>query len=202
MGRWHGVTSDTYKRLIIDSGAVYKDFVDQDNPGTLLGATRGGSTFTIEQEIKDMVVDGAKGPVKGGRRITRVNVKLVCNFIEHSADLWQHALPGSEYSSDFTTTLVPEDDEHVEFRRSLEIALTDYIDNVVLIGQVTGTDQAVVCGIKNALADGNFELAFVDNEETGLSVQFTAHFNPDCLDEEPWILWYPEDLTTTTAPGC
>ena len=202
MGRWHGVTSDTYKRLIIDSGAVYKDFVDQDNPGTLLGATRGGSTFTIEQEIKDMVVDGAKGPVKGGRRITRVNVKLVCNFIEHSADLWQHALPGSEYSSDFTTTIVPVDDEHVEFRRSLEIALSDYIDYVVLIGQVTGTDQAVVCGIKNALADGNFELAFVDNEETGLSVQFTAHFHPDCLDEEPWILWYPEDLTTTTAPGC
>jgi len=200
MGRWHGVNSDTYKRLIIDSGAVYKDFTSQAVPGTLLGATRGGSTFTIEQEIKDMAVDGAKGPVKGSRRITRVNVKLVCNFIEHSADLWEHALPGSEYAADFATTIEPVDAYHVEFRRSLEIALADYIDNVVIIGQVTGTDQAVVCGIKNALADGNFEMAFVDNEETGLTVQFTGHFDPDALDEEPWILWYPEDLTTTTAP--
>ena len=200
MGRWHGITSDTYKRLIIDSGAVYKDFTDLANPGTRVGATRGGSTFTIEQEFKDMAVDGAKGPVKGSRRITKVNVKLVCNFIEHSADLWEMALPGSEYAADFATTIAPVDSDHVEFRRSLEIALSDYIDNVVLIGQITGTNQAVVCGIKNALADGNFEMAFTDSEETGLSVQLTAHFNPDNLDEEPWILWYPEDLTTTTAP--
>jgi len=200
MGRWHGITSDTYKRLIIDSGAVYKDFTDLANPGTRVGATRGGSTFTIEQEFKDMAVDGAKGPVKGSRRITKVNVKLVCNFIEHSADLWEMALPGSEYAADFATTIAPVDSDHVEFRRSLEIALSDYIDNVVLIGQITGTNQAVVCGIKNALADGNFEMAFTDSEETGLSVQLTAHFDPDNLDEEPWILWYPEDLTTTTAP--
>jgi len=200
MGRWHGITSDTYKRLIIDSGAVYKDFTDLANPGTRVGATRGGSTFTIEQEIKDMAVDGAKGPVKGSRRITKVNVKLVCNFIEHSADLWEMALPGSEYAADFATTIAPVDSDHVEFRRSLEIALSDYIDNVVLIGQITGTNQAVVCGIKNALADGNFEMAFTDSEETGLSVQLTGHFDPDNLDEEPWILWYPEDLTTTTAP--
>jgi len=200
MGRWHGVDTDTYKRLIIDSGAVYKDFVSQAVPGTLLGATRGGSTFTIEQEIKDMSVDGAKGPVKGSRRITRVNVKLVCNFIEHSAELWEHAIPGSTYAPDFLTTIDPADAYHVEFRRTLEILLADYITNVVIIGQITGTDQAVVCGIKNALADGNFEMAFVDNEETGLVVQFTAHFDPSDLDEEPWILWYPEDLTTTTAP--
>lgn len=200
MPRRHGVTKDTYKRLVIDSGAVYKDFVSQAEPGTLLGATRGGSTFTIEPEVKDMVVDGAKGPVKGGRRITRLNVKLVCNFIEHSADLWLNAIPGSEFYHDETTTLVPSDAFHVEFRRSLEIALADYIDNIVIVGQITGTDQAVVCGVKNALADGPFEMAFVDNEEAGLVVQFTGHFDPSALDEEPWILWYPEDLTTTTAP--
>ena len=200
MARWHGITNDTYRRLIIDSGAVYMNFVDQDNPGTLLGATRGGSTFTIEQEIKDMVVDGAKGPVKGGRRITKVNVKLVANFISHSVELWNYALPGSEYSASFATTEDPNSDDHIEFRRHLEIALSDYIDNIVIVGQITGTEQAVVCGLKNALADGNFEFAFTDNEETGLSVQFTAHFTPCDLDSEPWILWYPEDLTTTAGP--
>lgn len=198
--RWHGITQDTYKRLVIDAGAVYKDFVDQANPGTLLGATRGGSTFTIEQEIKDMAVDGAKGPVKGSRRITKVNVKLAVNFIEHTANIWNYALPGSEYEDNFTTTISPVDDDHVEFRRRLKIELADYIGNIVIVGQISGTDQAVVCGIKNALADGNFEMAFSDNEEAGLAVQFTAHFDPADLDEEPWILWYPIDLTTTTAP--
>jgi len=200
MGRWHGITDETYKRLIIDSGAVYMNFIDQQNPGTCLGATRGGSTFTIEQEIKDMAVDGAKGPVIGSRRITKINVKLVANFIQHSVELWNKALPGSEYSDSFATTEIPNSTDHIEFRRWLEIQLADYIDNVVLIGQITGTNQAVVCGVKNALADGNFEFAFVDNEETGLSVQFTAHFDPNNLDKEPWILWYPNDLTTTDAP--
>jgi hypothetical protein len=43
-------------------------------------------------------------------------------------------------------------------------------------------------------------MAFADGEEAGLSVQFTAHFTPCDLDSEPWILMYPIDLTTTTAP--
>jgi len=200
MGRWHGITDESYKRLIIDSGAVYMNFVDQADPGTLLGATRGGSTFTIEQEIKDMQVDGAKGPVIGSRRITKINVKLVANFIEQNVTIWNKALPGSEYSASFATTEDPADAYHVEFRRHLQIALSDYITNVVIIGQISGTDQAVVCGVKNALADGNFEFTFADNEEAGLSVQFTAHFDPNDLDSEPWILWYPTDLTTTDAP--
>ena len=75
MSRKHGVTTNTYKKLVIDSGAVYKNYGESGE--ALLGATRGGNTFTIEQEIRNMEVDGAKGSVKGFRRITAVNCIIV-----------------------------------------------------------------------------------------------------------------------------
>ena len=84
MARQHGITANTYKHFVIDSGAVYAGFNNFSDLGTLLGATAGGNTFTIETEYKEMVVDGAKGVVKGGRRITKVTAKMVCNFIEFS----------------------------------------------------------------------------------------------------------------------
>jgi len=49
MSRKHGITADTYKRFIIDSGAVYTGFTGFASLGTLIGATRGGNQFIIEQ---------------------------------------------------------------------------------------------------------------------------------------------------------
>lgn len=173
------------RSFILDAGAVYKNFVSQDNPGTLLGATREGNVFTIEQETKDMVIDGAKGPVKGSRRFTRVNAKLTCNFIEHTLELYQIGIPGSE------TTTIP---GHIKLSRNLTISDSDYIDNIVIVTQVSTTGQTIICGVKNALADGNFEMGTEDSNERGLTIQFTAHFDKLTLDEEPWILMYPGDL--------
>ena len=174
-----------FGKYILDAGVVYMNFVSQDEPGTLLGATRGGNVFTIEQDIKDIIIDGVKGPVKGGRRFIKVNAKLTCNFIEHTLNLLQMALPGSE------TTSTP---DHIKLSRNLTITDDDYVDNIVIIAQMAGTDQTVICGVKNALADGNFEMGTEDSNERGLQITFTAHFDKLTLDEEPWVLMYPEEL--------
>lgn len=195
MQRYHGITADTPYRLVLDAGKVYKNFVDPANPGTLIGATRGGSTFTIETEYREMPFDGAKGPMKGGRRITKVTCKLVVNFIEVTKQMLLDALPGSE--ADTTTTLSP---DHVTIRRALQLGDSNYIDNIVLLCQMSGGDSPLGVGIENALCDGGFEMSFAENEESVLSVQFTGHFLPTDLDTEPWFLLYPEDLTTTVAP--
>ena len=47
------------------------------------------------------------------------------------------------------------------------------------------------------ICDGNLELGMTDNEEGVLAVQFTAHFDPDTLDTEPWTIRYPRDVATT-----
>lgn len=196
MSRRHGITDNTYDRIVIDSGEVRMGYTDETSPGTLLGATRGGSTFTVETEYKEMAVDGAKGPVKGSRRITKVTAKIVANFIEFSTDLLKLALPGSSEAMSGAT--------HDEITRALQIAAANYKSNIAIIGEVAGTSEPIVCGIKNALADGNLEIAFADNEESIAAVQFTGHFDPASLDAEPWFIRYPHDsnpTTTTTTAG-
>jgi len=193
--RYHGVTENTPYKLVLDSGKVYKNFVDMTNPGILIGATRGGSVFTVTTEYREMPVDGAKGVVKGFRRITKVDAKLKVNFLEITKNLLLDALPGSAVSG--TTTFSP---EHQEIRRQLNLADENYIDNVVLLCQMSGGHDPIGVGIENALCDGGLELSAVENDESVLSVQFTGHFLPEDLDKEPWFILYPESLTTTLAP--
>jgi hypothetical protein len=193
MARRHGITTDTYKRFIIDSGEVRINYVSTASPGTLLGATRGGSTYTIETEYREMPVDGAKGPVKGGRRITRVVAKLVANFVEMSTDLFERNLPGSSHTTN--------GDGHDIVARSLQLADADYITNVAIIGEISDGDVSIpgILLVKNAIGDGNVEIGLVDNDESVNKVQFTGHFLPSDLDTEPWAIYWPHDSNPTTA---
>lgn len=192
MARLHGITENSYRRFVIDSGEVRLGYVDANTQGVLLGATRGGSTFTIETEYRIMEVDGAKGPVKGGRRITKVVAKMEVNFIEITPALINLALPGS------TTTEEPSGaPTHAEIKRALQLAAANYQDSIALLGEVSGSDRPIVCILQNVLADGNFEIAATDNEESVLKIQFTAHFTPEDLDSEPWIVRFPLDVMTT-----
>ena len=183
MPRHHGITADTYKRFIIDSGAVYTGFTDFTTPGTLLGATRGGNQFTLEQEIKEMEVDGAHGPVIGSRRIVMVKASLTVNFIEHTLDNLKRALVGSD-----SAVL---DVNWDAITRSLAITDAAFLVDIVIIGEVSGTTDAMGIKIDNAIVDSNFELTFADKEEGLVAMTYTAHFDPSDVDTEPWSLMWP-----------
>ena len=186
MARKHGVTANTFKKFVIDSGAVYKNYGTGGE--TLLGATRGGNTFSIETEYREMAADGAKGPVKGGKRITKVDAKIKANFVEISSAVLALALPGAAVS-DYPNT---PGKTHDSVKRSLAIALADYVTNIAIVGEVTGNStQPIIVILSNVLADGKFELGFTDNDESVLAVEFTAHFDASALDTEPWEIRYP-----------
>ena len=187
MTRRHGITADTYKKFIIDSGAVYTGFTNFTSLGTLLGATKGGSQFTIEQEIKDMEVDGARGPVKGSRRPTMVKATLTVNFIEHTLANLKRALVGSDsaaYEIDWDV-----------ITRALVIEDTDFLEDITIVGEVSGEANGMAIQLKNVIADGNFDLTFADKEEGVVAMVFTAHFLPTDLgagtDTEPWAIYMP-----------
>jgi len=189
-------TGDRWVRFIIDAGAVYRGFKSQDEPGELIGATRGGSVFVIEQDVKDIGYDGAAGPVKGSRINTVVNCKLTCNFIQTEREIWSLALPGSDYR--VATTEVPE--EHIELYRDRDIENADYIDNVVLIAEMMGTDIPVICGVKNALVDSNMDFSLIDNDEAVIPITFKGHYFRDDYESDPFILMFPLEPTTTEVP--
>ena len=186
MAKQNGINSSTYKEFIIDSGKLYMNYGEIGEAA--LGATRGGSTFAINTEYRDMPVDGAKGVVKGGRRITRVEVMLTVNMVEIDATILAKALPGSD-TADYPNT---PSKTHDQITRALDIALGDYITNVAIVGEVSGAASTYFIGIlKNVLADGNLEVALVDNDESVLSIQFKAHFDPATITTEPWEIRWP-----------
>ena len=183
MARYHGVTTETVKRLFVDAGAVYLNYDELDE--RLLGATRGGNTFTIEQDVREIEVDGARGPVKGLRRIIEVRAQIVANLLEMTTENLKAALAGATVDENTNTT-------HDIITRELTIKDSDYLKNVALVGEISGSQEPVICIVKNALADGNFSVNTADKDEAGIEVTFTGHFDPENLDEEPWEIRFPK----------
>jgi hypothetical protein len=207
--RYHGVSADTYKRMILDAGEVRANFTSLESPGLRLGATRGGSEFVIEPDMREMDVDGAPGAVMGAARMTRCSAKLTCNFVEFNEEILKLAMPGVTI---YDATVIGANLKQI--KRAMKLWADDsgsyldpYSDNIVLFAEVAGTSVPLVCGVKNALATGNFELSLEDKSEAVVTVEFTAHFSPTDLasgdSTEPWIFYYPDTFvvpTTTTAP--
>jgi len=182
MARYHGVNSETYKEIIVDSGIVYKNYGEAGE--VALGATRGGATCTIETELRTMEADGAHGPVKGEKRIVNVMAKVAINMLELDTTFLNDILAGSTLT-DVTT--------YDKLTRALQIALADYLTNIAVIAEVTGNDT-VPFGfiVENALSTGNLEIALTDKEEAVVNAEFTGHFDPSDLDTEPWELRWPK----------
>jgi len=72
-----------------------------------------------------------------------------------------------------------------------EISDSDYIDNIAIVGNISGKTKAVICMVKNALADAGFSLSTAPRDEAVPVIIFTGHYAPDDLDTEPWEVRYP-----------
>lgn len=188
------ITTETSKNLLFDAGVVYLNYGLQGE--RILGATEGGNTFTVEREIREIPVDGARGKVKGLRRIVSENCKLVVNLKELSVENIKLALSGST-STDYPSTI---DKTHDEVRSTGKISDSDYTNNIALVATLSGSSAPVVCIIENALSDGNFEIGATDKEEAVVTVEFSAHYDPEDLTKVPWAIRYPSmelsDVTT------
>ena len=185
MVQTHGITTETVKRFILDAGAVYLNLGEANE--VLLGATRGGNVFLVEQDIRTMEVDGARGPVKGARRIIAVRARITANLLEIDADSLVKILPGSaktDYPSAGAKT-------HDSIKRVRDIIDSDYLTNVAIVGKISGADEDFIGIVKEALSDENMELTTADKEEGVIAVTFTGHFDPANLSEEPWEIRFP-----------
>lgn len=99
----HGVSATSQDKILVDAGAVYMGFKTVDNPGTLLGATRGGNTFELTRTIRRMEADGARGPVKGMRRVEEVVATIKANMMELTAENLRLAIADAIYKSGIST---------------------------------------------------------------------------------------------------
>lgn len=176
------ITKEQIENILIDSGVVY---IDYGLPSQrLLAPVRGGNTFTVEGEIREIEVDGTRGKTKGLRRRIREDAMLLVNFMDLSLENLNMALPGSKL-----------DLEGDKLSSGWKITDEDYLDNVTLIGEdMRGRYLKIT--IYNALADEGLEISMVDEDESVVEVQFAAHHEPDPTDTD--VLWDVEHIAEIT----
>lgn len=186
-----GFNEGTPEKLLLDAGAFFKNFevgVDTFDTavlaGKLIGATAGGGTFTAIPTIRKIEVDGVKGDAKGMTVIDEWVVNLMANVKEVSAESIQLALGAS--------TIVDGPTGYKKITANNYILDTDYLDNVVWVGKLSGSDEPVIIVVSNALALEGMNLTMQDKAEGLIPTTFTGHYTFDTLDEPPFEIYYPD----------
>lgn len=185
----HGVTTETMKNLLLDAGKIVINYLETGERN--LGSTLGGNTFDVTAEIRDIRPDGAKGKIKGGRRIVDVAVTLTVNMFEMTKENLLLALPGATSVSVPAVPGPPAAPAHDKISRNKNLSDTDYVKNITYIGTISGKNDPVVIQIFNAMNDGSFSVGAEDKNEASTELTFSGHFDPAAMEAEPWAIRYP-----------
>lgn len=161
------LTLEQIESVLVDAGVVYIDY--NETTERLLAPTRGGNTFAVEREVRVIEVDGIRGKVKGLRRIVAENATLTVRLMGLTQENLALALPGATVDGAVISGGVG------------NIASTDYLANVTLIGENMAGETKVIT-LFNALADGNLSLSMTPKEEGVIELTLSAHYDPEDQD--------------------
>lgn len=180
-----GFTASTLQHLLVDAGAIYKNYglVGE----ALIGATSGGNEFDIKPKTRDVKVDGLKGSVKGLTQLVSTDVTLKVNMLEITPDILKMALMANV---DTTTNV-----DYDIITGKTTIDLTDYIDNIALVGKISGSLKPIVIILKNALSSDGIKFSNKDASDNILPITFTANIDPSLPLASVYEIHYPKIIT-------
>jgi len=181
-----GYSANTPKNLLIDSGALYKNY-DVIGKEALIGATSGGNEFTVNVKTRDVKVDGVKGLQKGLRFITDVEINLKTNMLEVTTDILTMALLGTADTNGL---------EYDVITGKTTIEDADYIENVALVGRISGSLLPVIVILKNVLNTDGLKFKTQDDKDNVLPITFTAFSDPTTPTALPYEIRYPKTVVT------
>lgn len=189
-----GYTDKTSKNYIINAATVFTNVVfnqeTNDFTGTLHGATSGGVTLTVEQTYRDIEVDGTSHTkVKGNKVLESAFASAVANMKELTAENIQKSLNGTIRQA--TADEAPTGYKVIESKRYVEDS--DYIDNMAIVGTLSGTNEPVIAILDNVISTGGLELATEDNNEAVVEQTYEAHATVEQLDADkfPYRILFP-----------
>ena len=135
------------------------------NPaGTLIGATRGGGSFTVTRDIRTPEIDGMRYRFKKGDFIDSVDAYISTTLVEVTADNVCALLGVSTPAASGKKTTI-----------QMPTALTDnsYMTNICWVGDLADGRTVLIC-LKNAINTADFTFTFSDKSEGTLAVEFHA----------------------------
>lgn len=150
-------------KILLDTGVVYIN-------SSMLSPCEGDNSFVVDVEYRDIPYNGSAGKTKGLKRILRENATLTVHPKGLTQTILKHALPGADLDGAAI--------ESGGGRKVIE--LTEYIDEVVLVGDTKDGNTKVIT-LYNALADNGLSMTLSEDAETILELAFAAHYDPDDL---------------------
>lgn len=184
--RIHGIKSDTYDKLLLDSGAVYTNFTSFASPGTLLGATRGGAVFKRVPKYKVSKYEGIPGSVAGEKHLIAVDATIEVTIISFDKDNIALALPNAAVTSlDANHYKITED--------TWDAAAVHTLTNIALIAQLSGSDKSVAIILDNPIAEKDLSFSLKDKSEAASKWIFKAYYDEAVgFDSPPWRIYWPK----------
>lgn len=172
-----GYTESTPQHYWVDAGAVYKnlkwDKQKKEWNGVLLGATSDGNKVAIEQEYRKIEVDGVFVDAVGQKVLKGSKASMEINVKEVTAENIRLSINGSVRKLESESIEGPEGYTIVEGKGKLEDS--DYLDNIALVGTMSGSDEPIIVVLDNALCTSGLDTETKDDEEAVLKMKFEAH---------------------------
>ena len=194
----NGVTGNTVKNIVFGAGTIHKnlEYTTSGSTGswnftsTCVGATKGGSSFSIVPEFYSVEPDGSTVAIKQFKRKVGEKATMDVNFLEITKDLIKSAVVGqSGTSTDATYDLIESKDA---------IAEGDYWENIAFVGETLEGKNIIVI-MDNALCTSGLSLEGRNKSEGVAKFTFECHADPaTSLTTLPYHIYYPKATTQTT----
>ena len=185
----NGVTANTPGNTLFGAGTIHKGLKYAAEAGwnfaeSVVGATTGGSSFTITPEITTVEVDGAWVPVKELRVKTGEAASMQINFTEITEDIIKAAIFAAIGESD--------DAEMKLMTTKPDIEEGDYWENIAFVGRTLKDNKKIIVIMGNALCTSGLSIEG-KSKEASIGT-YTFECNADLegdLDTLPIKIYYP-----------
>ena len=210
-GHTTALRADTFQNLQLNAGMLLKncDYSNIANAGalktalaaavsgttgalgTILGATRGGGSFTVTRDTRQPEADGRRYGYKGDTFVDSVDARLSTTLIEITLDNLKDAL-----GSATVTGTSPKE----TLKLGTAIGTSDYLTNICWVGDISDGRYVLIC-LKNALNEADLTLTWADKNEGTLPVEFHAKQSSlDDYDYAPFEVVYFSAAVTQGTP--
>ena len=185
-----GFSPSTAKHLLLDAGAVYKNYGLPSE--AIIGATTGGNEFDFKPKPRQIKVDGVKvANAKGLQVLDSIEITLKCNFLEATEEVLAMGLNADIEKDDPKN---PTGYDRIIPRAGIHDS--DYIDNVALVTTISGSGKPIIIILKNTLSLAGLQIKSEDSKDITLPVTFTASADPQHPQEIPCEIHYPSDVAS------
>lgn len=205
----------TFKKLILNAGAMVCNFDPSSyttaealktalatalaDPTKNLGATRGGGTFTISREMRQVEADGIRYRFVGDTFVDSADAYISTTLLE----LGTPAILGKAMG---TATITTSGAKQLMKLRT-RIADEDYLQNLCWVGDIAD-GGFVIIHLLNAIQTTDLTITYTDKGEATLPVEFHAYQSSvDDYDYAPFeVIYLAEDdvlatITVASAQG-